>query len=140
MEETDPRTDATFRRRALTVNTAIYARRTGPPALALLPEGSPVRRRFAAELVWMGSEAAWTSRDERRIATLCAELLRHAHRATEPLEHWWWHVARLRELIRQYDALVAVERKLSRGAAWPSCPLPARGKMTARRRARQPCR
>ncbi len=137
MEETDPRTDAAFRRRALTVHTAIYARRTGPPALALLPEGSPVRRRFAAELARMGSEFAWTSCDERRIAALCAELLRHAHRPPEPLEHWLWHVARLRELIRQYDALVAVERKLSWGAVWPSCPSLARGRTTARRRARQ---
>ena len=136
MEETDPRADIGFRRRCLTVNTGIYARGFGPTALALLPEGSAVRRRFAAELDWMGSEPAWTSCDERRIAALCAEMLRHAHRAPEPLKDWW-HVARLRELIRQHEALVAVERRLSRVATWPSRPLPARGKTTAGRRARQ---
>lgn len=37
MEETDPRTDVAFRRRALNVNTAIYARRFGKDTLALLP-------------------------------------------------------------------------------------------------------
>jgi hypothetical protein len=85
----------------------------------------------------MGNESAWTPRDERRIASLCAEMLRHAHRAPEPLEHWRWHVARLRELLRQYDALIVVERRLSRVIAWPSSPSPARGKTTAGRRARQ---
>ena len=78
----------------------------------------------------MGSEFGWSSQDERRIATLCAEILRHAHRAPEPLEHWRWHAARLRELLRQYEALVAVERKLSRVATWPSHASPARGKKT----------
>jgi hypothetical protein len=137
MEQADARTDVAFRRRALTVNTGIYARRFGKTALPLLPESSALRRRYAAELDWMSSESSWTSRDQRRIATLCAELLRHSHNAPEPLEHWRWHVARLRELIQQYDALVAVERKLIRIATWPTRPSPARAKTTARRCARQ---
>ena len=137
MAETDPQVaaDIAFRRRCLTVNTGIYTRRFGSAALALLPEDSAVRRRFAAELHWMASESAWSSQDERRIATLCAELLRHAHRAPEPREQWWWHVTRLRELLRQYQALVAVERNPSR-VAWPPGPSPARGQ-TTRLRARQ---
>ena len=58
MAETDLQVaaDIAFRRRCLTVNTGIYTRRFGSAALALLPEGSAVRRRFAAELDWMGSE------------------------------------------------------------------------------------
>jgi hypothetical protein len=139
MEETDPGVagDIAYRRRCLTVNSGIYARRYGMAALALLPEGSAVRRRYAAELGWMGSESGWSPHDQRRIATLCAELLRHAHCAPESLEHWRWHVARLRELLRQYEAVVAIERKLSRVATWPCRPFPARGKTTVRQRARQ---
>jgi hypothetical protein len=139
MEETDRAiaTDAAFRRRCLITNTGIYARHHGSTALALLPEGSAVRRRYAAELDWMRSESAWASHDERRIAMLCAELLRHAHRAPEPLEQWWWHVARLRELLRQYEALVAVERRTRRKAAWPSRPSSTRQKKAVGQRARQ---
>ena len=139
MNETDPGVagDIAFRRRCLTVNAAIYARRYGPAALARLPEGSAVRRRYAAELDWMGGESGWSPQDERRIATLCAEILRHAHRAPEPLEHWRWHAARLRELLRQYAALVAVERKPSWIATWPSRASPARARKAVRKRARQ---
>jgi hypothetical protein len=74
---------------------------------------------------------------QRRIATLCAEILRHAHRAPGPLEHWRWHAARLRELLRQYEALVAIERKPSRIAIWPSRASPARAKKAVRQCARQ---
>lgn len=137
MEETDPRADVAYRRRCLTANTGIYARGYGPAALALLPDGSAIRRRFAGELAWMGSEPAWASCDERRIATLCAELLRHSHRAPEPPEYWRWHAARLRELMRQYEAGVAIERRLSPVVAWPTRLPAARGETTARRRARQ---
>jgi hypothetical protein len=141
MQEIDPTAsvDVAFRRRCLTVNSGIYARRYGRAALTLMPEGSAVRRRLAAELEWMNSERAWTPDDQRRIATLCAEILRHARRAPEPLEHWWWHAARLRELLRQYETVVAIERerKESRDATWPSRPAQDRGKKTARLRARQ---
>ena len=137
MEGTDPRADIAFRRRCLIAKTGIYARRNGPAALALLPQWGPVWSRYATELDWMASERPWTPQDEQRIARLCAILLLHSHRGPEPPELWRWHVARLRELLRQYDALVAVERKPSRVIAWPSRPSPARGKTTARRRARQ---
>jgi hypothetical protein len=141
MQKTGPTAsvDIAFRRQCLTVNTGIYARRYGRAALALMPEGSAVRRRLAAELEWMNSERAWTPDDQRRIATLCAEILRHARRAPEPLEHWWWHAARLRELLRQYETVVAMERerRVSLDATWPSRPAQNRGKKTARLRARQ---
>lgn len=134
-----PAADIAFRRRCLTVNSGIYARRHGEAALALLPENAAVRRRLAAEMEWLRSEAGWTSHDERRIAALCAEILRHARRAPEHLELLWWHAARLRELLNQYAAIAALERTLTRNSVWHSVPAPAprKARRPSSRRARR---
>jgi hypothetical protein len=114
--------DIAFRRRCLTVNSGIYARRYGTGALALLPEQSAVRRRMTIELDWLRSETCWTPQDERRIATLCAEILRQTRRTPEHLEVLWWHTARLRELLKQYAALAALERTMLQKSVWQTTP------------------
>jgi hypothetical protein len=138
MEEAKQRAafDVVFRRRCLTVNSGIYARRYGRAALALTPEGSAVRRRLAAELDWMNSERPWLPHDARRIASLCDDILRDAHRLPEHIDQWRWHVARLRELVGQYETLVAVEDRGRRCGAWLARPALARRKKIVRRRAR----
>lgn len=127
-QEQDQAADVGYRRRCLTVNSGIYARSHGETLLALVGEGAAVWKRLRSDLDWLMSEPDWTPRDERRIAMLCAEVLRQSHREPDRRDAILWHAIRLRELLNQYAVIMALEARHSRRPVWPSRSTHAFGK------------
>lgn len=128
--------DIAFRRRALRVNAAIYARRYGHHLMPLLEGLAPLRMRYVAITDWMQGGRDWCPEDARRLSTLAEEILALGRRRVEVAETCEWHADRLRELVRQHDVLARLEARLCPRPAWPTAPArkQAPASTTSRRR------
>jgi hypothetical protein len=122
--------DIAFRRRALRVNAAIYARRHGHHLMPLLEGLVPLRTRFVAVTDWMETERDWRPEDARRLSPLADEIHALGRRRVEVAEIGEWHADRLRELVRQHDVLARLEARLR--------PVPARPMSPAQKRSLAP--
>jgi hypothetical protein len=108
-----------YRRRALRVNSAIYARRHGPGFLPLLTGGGVLRARYIAELARLESEKGWCLADARWLADIAQDIASFGRLRQEISEACGWHADRLRELVRQHAAIAQLENVHRPLLVWP---------------------
>ena len=117
----DPRAaaaDIVFRRRALKVNSGIYARRHAPRLLPLLAGSGVLRARHIGQVAWLEAEHDWRAEDARRVSELAGDVVRFGNLRPALAQDCQWHADRLRELVRQHAALARLEAAHRPVAAW----------------------
>jgi hypothetical protein len=112
--------DIAFRRRALMVNSGIYARRHSGRLMPVLAGGGTIRARFIGQVAWLGSERDWRPQDARRLAELADEIGRFGALRPDVAEACRWHADRLGELVRQHAVLARLEAEHRPFPAWPA--------------------
>lgn len=119
-------TDLTFRRRALTTNAGIYARRHAADLLKAVAgaRGRAEAERLRGQLAWLGTEGDWDRFRARRLAELATNLARAAklRRVDDGAEGIGWHADRLLELARQHQEIARLEAELAAMPAWATVP------------------
>jgi hypothetical protein len=128
--------DVVFRRRALRVNSAIYARRCGPRLPPVLAGAGAMRARHLAMVAWLESGRNRRPEDARRVVGLAADIARLGRLRPGVAEDCEWHAARLRELVRQHAVVAQLEAEQRPGPAWPA----ARERSVAKARRGAPSR
>jgi hypothetical protein len=112
--------DIAFRRRALMVNSGIYARRHSGRLMLVLAGGGAIRARYIGQVAWLGSERDWRPQDARRLAELADEIGRFGALRPDVAEACQWHAERLHELVRQHAVLARLEAERRLAPAWPA--------------------
>jgi hypothetical protein len=128
--------DIAFRRRALKVNSGIYARRHAPRLKPLLGGAGTITARYIGQIAWLESERDWRPQDARCLLEIADEIARLGRFQPGIAETCQWHADRLRELVEQHAVLARLEIKHQPGLAWPI----ARGRPAASPHRRAPVR